>query len=123
MFLKWPTLGVGIAAVVVAFWLNVYYIIVLAWAIYYFFKSFTLPWATCENAWNTASCRSDYQKCVRMNETVLNYSLTDYNYLDKNYTREDYYEFNNLTISIIPHGYKVCEFLQYYISPVKEFWE
>ena len=31
--------GVGIAAAVMACWLNVYYIIVLAWGLYYFYES------------------------------------------------------------------------------------
>ncbi|PNJ15438.1 SLC6A13 isoform 5 [Pongo abelii] len=35
--------------------LNVYYIIVLAWALFYLFSSFTidLPWGGCHHEWNT----------------------------------------------------------------------
>ncbi|KAK7891628.1 hypothetical protein WMY93_023591 [Mugilogobius chulae] len=50
--------GVGYATQVIAGLLNVYYIIVLAWALFYLSHSFTwdLPWASCNNTWNTDSC-------------------------------------------------------------------
>ncbi|CAL8330483.1 unnamed protein product, partial [Boreogadus saida] len=56
--------GIGYASQVIVLYLNVYYIVVLAWAIFYLFNSFwpILPWSSCENAWNTDLCfdhRSD----------------------------------------------------------------
>ena len=52
--------GVGYAAAIMAFWLNTYYIVVLAWALFYLWHSIAteLPWATCNNWWNTEKCIS-----------------------------------------------------------------
>uniref|UniRef100_A0A131XBQ1 Transporter n=1 Tax=Hyalomma excavatum TaxID=257692 RepID=A0A131XBQ1_9ACAR len=51
--------GVGIASMVMVFFSNVYYIIVVAWIMFYLFASFTsnLPWQECGNYWNTEHCR------------------------------------------------------------------
>lgn len=48
------------ASVVIESYLNIYYIIILAWALFYLFSSFTsqLPWTTCTNSWNTGICVS-----------------------------------------------------------------
>ncbi|XP_053377145.1 sodium- and chloride-dependent creatine transporter 1-like isoform X2 [Mercenaria mercenaria] len=50
--------GLGFASQVILLYTNVYYIIVVAWALYYIAVSFTsqLPWATCGNSWNSERC-------------------------------------------------------------------
>lgn len=50
--------GIGYASQVIESYLNIYYIVILAWAIFYLFSSFsaTLPWADCNHTWNTANC-------------------------------------------------------------------
>lgn len=51
--------GIGYAVVLIAFYVDFYYNVIIAWALRYFFASFTdmLPWTTCNNPWNTPNCR------------------------------------------------------------------
>lgn len=44
----------------IAFYVDFYYNVIIAWALRYFFASFSslLPWTTCDNAWNTPYCRA-----------------------------------------------------------------
>ena len=50
--------GIGYATTVITFLMNMYYIVILAWSLYFMFMSFSdvLPWSHCENPWNTANC-------------------------------------------------------------------
>uniref|UniRef100_A0A8C5HJJ8 Transporter n=1 Tax=Gouania willdenowi TaxID=441366 RepID=A0A8C5HJJ8_GOUWI len=50
--------GLGFGSQVVVLYTGVYYIIILAWAFLYLFSSFRseLPWASCNNSWNTDGC-------------------------------------------------------------------
>ncbi|XP_018568681.1 sodium-dependent dopamine transporter [Anoplophora glabripennis] len=51
--------GIGYAVVLIAFYVDFYYNVIIAWALRFFFASFTdlLPWTTCDNPWNTPNCR------------------------------------------------------------------
>lgn len=61
----WDSLsaGIGYASQVIVILLNFYYIIVLAWALFYLFSSFTidLPWGSCDHEWNTGGCGAPSQ--------------------------------------------------------------
>ncbi|MCI4375412.1 hypothetical protein PGIGA_G00109210 [Pangasianodon gigas] len=50
--------GLGYGTQVVVLYSSIYYIIILAWAFFYLFSSFSaeVPWATCSNTWNTETC-------------------------------------------------------------------
>ena len=51
--------GIGYAVALIAFYVDFYYNVIIAWALRYFFASFSsiLPWTTCDNPWNTPHCR------------------------------------------------------------------
>lgn len=47
--------GVGYGTLVATFLFAIYYAVIICWMLYYFIHSFfnPLPWATCDNEWNT----------------------------------------------------------------------
>ncbi|XP_056334966.1 sodium- and chloride-dependent GABA transporter 2-like [Danio aesculapii] len=65
--------GIGYAGQLVLLYSNMYYIIILAWALFYLIYSFSpqLPWASCDNIWNTDNCVKLAAKNLTLNWTVL----------------------------------------------------
>lgn len=54
--------------VIVSTLVAIYYNVIIAWTVYYGFKSFTFPnleWISCDNAWNTEYCFDDYLNTTR----------------------------------------------------------
>uniref|UniRef100_A0A182QCT8 Transporter n=1 Tax=Anopheles farauti TaxID=69004 RepID=A0A182QCT8_9DIPT len=96
--------GIGYAAAVMSCWMNVYYIVILAWAIFYFFMSLRadVPWRTCDNAWNSINCVNPYdRKDLLCWETLgVNGTITKICSLNS----------NNVSVTDLA-------------DPVKEFWE
>jgi len=119
--------GVGYAAAVMACWLNVYYIVVLSWGLYYFYSSLTseLPWRECNNEWNTETCRNPYEKpfneSCKMSDIKYPCSDLEPKYGDcakgANETLAVFCEFEN------NKGDFVKVFLKNVTDPVGEFWE
>ena len=70
--------GIGIGETVMIFLFNTYYIVILAWALHFFFSSFLgftneqweLPWVTCDNWWNSEDCLSIVDVNKRLNGTA-----------------------------------------------------
>ncbi|KAG1927887.1 sodium- and chloride-dependent creatine transporter [Pimephales promelas] len=56
--------GLGLASMVIVFFCNTYYIMVLVWGLYFLVHSFTspLPWATCGHEWNTVNCTTNFSR-------------------------------------------------------------
>ncbi|XP_053677421.1 sodium- and chloride-dependent GABA transporter 1-like isoform X2 [Anopheles nili] len=96
--------GIGYAAAVMSCWMNVYYIVILAWAIFYFFMSLRadVPWRTCDNAWNSINCVNPYDRK----------DLICWKSLGANATVTKICSLNSNNVSINDMA-----------DPVKEFWE
>ncbi|KAJ8923583.1 hypothetical protein NQ315_010162 [Exocentrus adspersus] len=96
--------GIGYAAAVMSCWMNIYYIVILAWAIFYFFMSLRadVPWRTCNNYWNTMFCVNPYDRSA----------LTCWNRLNPNNTLTRMCYINQVNVSASE-----------LTDPVKEFWE
>ncbi|XP_074644575.1 sodium- and chloride-dependent GABA transporter 1-like [Tubulanus polymorphus] len=124
--------GVGYAAAIMAFWLNIYYIVILAWAMYYLYQSFTtvLPWAKCNNPWNTEWCRTDHGAGLS-NCSIIN--ITDTSNASSKYLVDavEKVTFSPLMSTTTPPSGKVLHAFMCngsivydnFTSPVKEFWE
>lgn len=97
--------GVGYAAVILSFWLNIYYIVVICWALFYFFMSLRseLPWGTCDNWWNTETCINPFDR------DELRCWPESFNSTDS----ETYCELRNLSRVLLSE----------LTDPVKEFWD
>ncbi|KAK0414457.1 hypothetical protein QR680_011438 [Steinernema hermaphroditum] len=50
--------GIGYCVILIAFYTDFFYNVIIAWALHFFFASFTLklPWASCSNDYNSAAC-------------------------------------------------------------------
>ncbi|ROJ25320.1 Sodium- and chloride-dependent GABA transporter 2 [Anabarilius grahami] len=68
--------GIGYAGQLIILYGCIYYIIILAWALFYLFFSFSsqLPWASCDNTWNTDDCVNLAARNLALNRTTPNNS-------------------------------------------------
>ncbi|XP_075168190.1 sodium-dependent dopamine transporter isoform X2 [Haematobia irritans] len=77
--------GIGYAVVLIAFYVDFYYNVIIAWSLRFFFASFTnaLPWTSCTNFWNTDDCRPFEQQTgspsllgANVSDSLLNSTIT-----------------------------------------------
>ncbi|XP_064407894.1 sodium- and chloride-dependent creatine transporter 1 isoform X2 [Latimeria chalumnae] len=99
--------GLGYASLVIDFFFNTYISMVLVWALYYLYHTFTetLPWSTCNNTWNSADCRETFQRKACLNVTFSNAT------------------FINTTFSNSTLSNETCSLLEEKQSPITEFWQ
>ncbi|KAK1895650.1 Sodium-dependent dopamine transporter [Dissostichus eleginoides] len=50
--------GVGFTVILISLYVGFYYNVIISWALFYLFSSFTseLPWVHCNNSWNSPNC-------------------------------------------------------------------
>lgn len=102
--------GLGIAMTIEIVLTSVYYSVLIAWSFYMFFNSMqtTLPWASCDNSWNTKGARN----FVHANTALL--SQKDFSVLTKNHMKCSFHTsviFNSKR-SLFPFSRSFCSLLQ-----------
>ncbi|KAK7884219.1 hypothetical protein WMY93_027342 [Mugilogobius chulae] len=105
--------GLGLASMVIVFFCNTYYIMILVWGLYFLLHSFTnpLPWATCGHPWNTLNCTQDFRRSC-LNHTSASGPLSSSNLSLSAPV--------NLSLTLFNGSCMEQEGLR---SPVIEFWE
>uniref|UniRef100_A0A8C5ENW8 Transporter n=1 Tax=Gouania willdenowi TaxID=441366 RepID=A0A8C5ENW8_GOUWI len=61
--------GVGFTVILISLYVGFYYNVIISWALFYLFSSFTdeLPWVHCNNTWNSPNC-SDWADNSSVND-------------------------------------------------------
>ncbi|CAL4067551.1 unnamed protein product, partial [Meganyctiphanes norvegica] len=92
--------GIGYAMFMISFYIGCYYNVVLAWAIYYIYSSFThtLPWSTCDGEWSSDFCNRFNSRNCTLGGGLMN--ITGYCVLP-NMTSEEEWNTLNATVSHI----------------------
>ncbi|XP_065369688.1 sodium-dependent dopamine transporter isoform X2 [Calliphora vicina] len=98
--------GIGYAVVLIAFYVDFYYNVIIAWSLRFFFASFTktLPWTSCSNYWNTENCRPFEQQAGGGLSVMGNISDI---FMNSTITSELNVTFSNLTSTLsttLPHS-------------------
>ncbi|GFT49829.1 sodium- and chloride-dependent glycine transporter 2 [Nephila pilipes] len=66
--------GLGYGMVIISGIVCIYYNVIIAWTLYYIYQSYTVPWATCNNWWNTPDCVMQSASALDSNYTLRNIS-------------------------------------------------
>lgn len=101
--------GIGYGMVLISGIVCIYYNVIITWTLYYLFNSFTLelPWATCNNEWNTPACAlSSGNKSVLENSTISDATTV-----------------SNIVTDLTTAVTNITMNITHKTSPSEEFWE
>merc|ERR1712136_381146 len=89
--------GGGVSTMMLVFFLDIYYCVIIAWTLFYLISSFTaipdLPWDTCDGSWHTPACFRPSDNATANHELIANHTTTTF------------------------HQHNITK------TPVEEFWE
>ena len=113
--------GIGFASAVIVFLVNCDYNVLMSWSFYYLFSSFTthLPWANCENDWNSLDCSTGQLKAGNITKRTEN-TNSSFNVASVVAAKN-----GNETTGIFNSGYHTADTAgkSFVSDPVTEFWE
>uniref|UniRef100_A0A3B3ZYJ9 Transporter n=1 Tax=Periophthalmus magnuspinnatus TaxID=409849 RepID=A0A3B3ZYJ9_9GOBI len=71
--------GVGFTVILISLYVGFYYNVIISWALYYLFSSFTgeLPWVHCNNSWNSINC-ADWADNTTINGSLKSTPAQEY---------------------------------------------
>uniref|UniRef100_A0A8C7G6V7 Transporter n=1 Tax=Oncorhynchus kisutch TaxID=8019 RepID=A0A8C7G6V7_ONCKI len=72
--------GVGFTVILISLYVGFYYNVIIAWALFYLFSSFTgeLPWVHCNNTWNSPNCSDLWAFNNSLNDTHKSTPAAEY---------------------------------------------
>ncbi|XP_023666958.1 sodium-dependent dopamine transporter [Paramormyrops kingsleyae] len=72
--------GVGFTVILISLYVGFYYNVIISWALFYLFSSFTgdLPWVHCNNSWNSANCSDLWSFNTTLNDTHKSTPAAEY---------------------------------------------
>ncbi|XP_067652397.1 sodium- and chloride-dependent glycine transporter 2-like [Haliotis asinina] len=101
--------GIGISQVAVSFIGTLPYNLIIAWSVYYFYRSFwpVLPWTTCDNWWNTQLCVTKITNSSSVTDVYLTNGTEDHRLLNSVWRKsnvtltasEEFWQYNTLRVS------------------------
>ncbi|XP_023681631.1 sodium- and chloride-dependent creatine transporter 1 isoform X2 [Paramormyrops kingsleyae] len=111
--------GLGLASMVIVFFCNTYYIMVLVWGLYFLLNSFSspLPWATCGHPWNSPNCTQDFSRPCPSHSSLLGPAV------EPSSSRNQSSPQPLQNLSSLPLLNVSCAEVDGMRSPVIEFWE
>ncbi|XP_042160030.1 sodium- and chloride-dependent creatine transporter 1 isoform X3 [Oncorhynchus tshawytscha] len=117
--------GLGLASMVIVFFCNTYYIMILVWGLYFLLHSFTnpLPWATCGHPWNTLNCTENFRRACHNRSTLPLLSSTPDPSIPSSLFSSVVSSPLNLSSSTLLLFNGSCVEPEGMRSPVIEFWE